>query len=105
MGMTSVHLRVLRGWYCRVFVERQMVEVDFTLHPLGPQMASAWFLERVLQRDAVDRMMCDVPLGEVDHMLAALGLYRMLVRCVIPEELGGEYKHEVSVGVVMCIGY
>jgi hypothetical protein len=38
-----------------------------------------------------------VPPGEVDRVLAALGLYHVRVRCVIPEELGGYYEPAVSV--------
>jgi hypothetical protein len=37
-----------------------------------------------------------MPPGEVDCVLAVLGLHHMRVRCVIPEELGGHYEHEVS---------
>jgi hypothetical protein len=44
----------------------------------------------------VDWTARDVPPGEVNRMLAALGLYHVRVRCVTPEELGGHYEHEVS---------
>jgi hypothetical protein len=44
----------------------------------------------------VDRTTRDVPPGKVDYVLAVLGLYHLRVRCVILEELGGHYKHEVS---------
>jgi hypothetical protein len=54
-------------------------------------------LNRVLWGDAVDWTTPDVPLGKVDHVLAALGLYHLRVWYVIPEELGGHYEHEVSV--------
>jgi hypothetical protein len=54
-------------------------------------------LNRVFWGDAVDWTTHDVPPGEIDHVLAALGLYHMQVRCVIPEELDSHYKREVSV--------
>jgi hypothetical protein len=79
-----------------VFMEQRMAEVDFTLLPLGPRMTGARFLVHVLQGDAVDWNTCNVPPGKVDHVLAALGLYHMRVRCVIPEELDGDYECEVS---------
>jgi hypothetical protein len=37
-----------------------------------------------------------VPAVEVDCVLAALGLLHMRVKCVIPEELGGDYEPAVS---------
>jgi hypothetical protein len=40
--------------------------------------------------------MRDVPPGEVDRVLTALGLYHVRVRCVIPEELDGFYEPAVS---------
>ena len=36
---------------------------------------------------------------EADCVLAALGLLHMKVKCVIPEELGGDYEPAVSVCV------
>ena len=45
---------------------------------------------------AVDWTTRDVPPGEVDRVLAALGLYHVRVRCVIPEELGCNYEPAVS---------
>jgi hypothetical protein len=62
------------------------------------------FLEEVLQGWAVDWANCHVPTGEVDCMLMALGLLHMRVKCVIPEELGGDYESQVSAcGVGMCM--
>jgi hypothetical protein len=111
MGMTSVHLRVLGGqlvWPLafhelmaaddrRGFVGQRLAGADFTPDPLGPRTAGAWFLNRMLRGDAVDWTTCDVPPGEVDRVLAVLGLYHVRVQCVIPEELGGHYEREVSV--------
>jgi hypothetical protein len=70
---------------------------DLTPDPLGPRTGGAYFLNRVLWGDVVDWMTHDVPPGEVDRMLAVLRLYHVWGRCVIPEELGGHYEHEVSV--------
>jgi hypothetical protein len=38
----------------------------------------------------------ELPPGKVDRVLAVLGLYHVRVRCMIPEELGGQYEREVS---------
>ena len=110
MGMTGVHLRVLRGrsvWPLafhelmaagdrRAFVEERLAGVDFVPDRLGPRTGGAIFCDHVLRGDAVDWGSRDLPTGEVDRVLAALGLYHLRVRCVIPEELGGGYGHEVS---------
>ena len=37
-----------------------------------------------------------MPVAEADCVLAALGLLHMMVKCVIPEELGGDYEPAVS---------
>ena len=114
MGMTGVHLRVLGGrsvWPLafhelmaaddpRAHVGRRLAGADFTPEPLGPQTAGAWFLDRVLRGEAVDWTAQEVPPGEVDRVLAALGLYHVRVRCVIPEELGGQYERAVSVALL-----
>jgi hypothetical protein len=111
MGMTGVHLRVLGGrsvwpltfhelmaaddW--REHVGQRLAVADFMPEPLEPRTAGAYFLNRVLRGDAVDWTTRDVPPGEVDRVLAALGLYHVLVCCMIPEELGGHYEPAVSV--------
>ena len=59
-------------------------------------MAGARFLDLMLRGDAVDWRTRNVLLGEVNHILAALGLYHVQVHCVIPEQLGGQYEREVS---------
>jgi hypothetical protein len=69
---------------------------DFTLEPLERRTEGAYFLNHVLWAYAVDWTTRDVPPGEVDRVLAALGLYHVRLRCVIPEELGGQYEREVS---------
>ncbi len=110
MGLTGVHLRVLGGrpvWPLafhelaaasdrRVHVEQRMAGVDFVPDRLGPRTAGALFLERVLRGEAVDWATRDVPPGEVDCVLAALGLLHVRVKCVIPEGYGGCYETEVS---------
>ena len=110
MGLTGVHLRVLGGrpvWPLafhelaaasdrRVHVEQRMAGVDFVPDRLGPRTAGALFLERVLRGEAVDWATRDVPPGEADCVLAALGLLHVRVKCVIPEEYGGFYEPEVS---------
>jgi hypothetical protein len=78
-------------------VGRRLAEVDFAPEPLEPRSAGAYFLNRVLRGEAVDWRTRDVPPGEFDRVLAALGLYHVRVRCVIPEELGGYYEPAVSV--------
>jgi hypothetical protein len=109
--MTGVHLRVLGGpsvWPLvfhelmaaedrRQHVGQRLAEADFEPEPLKPRSAGAYFLNRVLRGEAVDWTSRDVPPGEVDRVLAALGLYHVRVRCVIPEELGGYYESVVSV--------
>ncbi len=110
MGLTGVHLRVLGGrlvWPLafhelaatsnrRVHVEQRMAGVDFVPDRLGPRTAGAVFLERVLRGEAVDWSTRDVPPGEADRVLAALGLLHVRVKCVIPEEYGGWYEPQVS---------
>ena len=39
---------------------------------------------------------------EADAVLAALGLLHNRVKCVIPEEYGGDYQPEVSSVCVLC---
>ena len=80
LGMTGVHLRVLGGrsvWpltFHELMVGQRLAGADFTPEPLGPRTAGAYLLNRVLRGDAVDWTTRDVPPGEVDCVLAALGL-------------------------------
>ena len=69
---------------------------DFVAVPVGPRTMGGQFLEEVLQGWAVDWANCHVSTGEVDCMLMALGLLHMRVKCVIAEELGGDYEPAVS---------
>ena len=111
MGMTGVHLRVLGGrsvWPLTFhelmaaddrheYVGQRLAGADFMPEPLGPRRAGVYFLNHVLRVDAVDWTTCDVPPGEVDRVLAVLGLYHVRVRCLIPEVLGGQYERAVSI--------
>ncbi len=103
MGMTGVHLRVLGGqsvWPLtfhelmaagdrRTFMEERLSRANFVPDRLEQRTPGAIFCDRVLRGDAVDWMARDLPPGETNCVLAALGLYHVWVRCVIPEELGG----------------
>ena len=80
----------------QAFVAQRLAMADFTPEPLEPRTPGALFLERVLRGEAVDWMTRNVPPGEVDRVLVALGLYHVRVCCEIPEELGGHYESEVS---------
>ena len=69
---------------CCTFVEQWMAEVDCTPNPLrvlGQRVPGSWTV-------------CS---GGMRSVLVVLGLYHMHVRCVIPKELGGDYKHKVRV--------
>ena len=62
------------------------------------------FLVGVLQGWEVEWSFSCMLAGEADCLLVALGLLHMRVKCVIPEELGGHYKPEVSPrGIGVCI--
>jgi hypothetical protein len=91
MGMICVHLRVLGGqsvWLLafhelmaaddrREFVEQRLAEADFTPDSLGPRMTGAPVLNRGLYGYAVAWTTRNMQLGEVDRVLAALGLYHV----------------------------
>ena len=110
-GMTGVHLRVLGGrpvWPLafhlfmtagdrREFVEQRMEAVDFVPARYAPRSAVARRLEEILEGDCdwVDSQP-QLSVSEADCVLASLGLLHMRVKCVIPEELGGNYKPAVS---------
>ena len=74
-----------------------MTLMDTQACSVGPRTAGAYVLNCVLRGEAVDWATRDVPPCEVDRVLAALGLYHVRVRCVIPEELGGQYERAVSI--------
>ena len=59
------------------------------------------FVSLMGSRGDVNLANCSIPAGEANYMLAALGLLHMRVKCVIPDEFGGNYKPKVSAVVVM----
>ncbi len=61
----------------REFIKQRLAVADFMPDPLGPRMAGARFLNRVLHGYAVDWTTRNVPLGKVNCVLAALGLYHV----------------------------
>ena len=92
-GMTGVTKRVLGGRWVwphaffmlaaardwRSLMGHRMAEVDDMPGELGPQTVGYCFLDRVLRGEDVDWGTRDVPEGEVDRVLAALGLYHVRV--------------------------
>jgi hypothetical protein len=106
---TGVHLRVLGGrpvWPLafhlfmtagdrREFVEQRMESVDFVPARYAPGSAVARHLEEILEGDC-DWVDAQLSVSEADCVLASLGLLHMRVKCVIPEELGGNYEPAVS---------
>ena len=111
VSLTGVHLRVLRGrpvWplafhqlvmarYQRTFVEQCLEGRDFSPVPLGPCSFSACHLEELLAGYCEEWGSVQMPVEETDCVLVVLGLLHMKVKCVIPEELGGNYQPAVSV--------
>jgi hypothetical protein len=107
--LTGVHLRVLGGrpvWPLAfhefvmardAFVEQRTECRDFSPVPVGSGSAGSCLLEELLSRYVDGWGTTRVPAVEVDCVLAALGLLHMRVKCVIPEELGGDYEPAVSV--------
>jgi hypothetical protein len=108
--LTGVHLRVLGGrlvWPLAfhqfvtardraAFVERRLEFCDFLPVAVRPGSAGARLQEELLSGYPDGWGTTRATAVEVDCVLAALGLLHMKVKCVIPEELGGDYKPEVS---------
>ena len=107
----GVHLRVLCGrtvWTLafhqfvmardrRAFVERCLEWHDVSPVPLRPRSLAAPHLGELLA-GYCDKWGCaQMLVDEADRVLAALGLLHMRVKCVIPEEMGGDYQPAVSV--------
>ena len=64
---------------------------------LGPCSLSVLYLGELLA-GCCDKWGCArMPVDEADRVLEALGLLHMRVKCVIPEELGGDYQPAMSV--------
>jgi hypothetical protein len=114
--MTGVHLRVMGGrpvWPVafyqlmaaenrRTHVVGLKVQADYMPTPLAPQMGGARFYDDVVCGRTVDWTGATVEREEADTVLAALGLLHNRVKCVIPEEYGGDYQPEVSSVCVLC---
>jgi hypothetical protein len=103
--LTGVHLRVLGGhpvwplafhqfvmardW--RAFVEQCLVCCDFLPILFRSGSVGACLLEELLAGYHDEWGTARVPAVEADCVLAALGLLHLRVKCVIPEESGGDY--------------
>ncbi len=109
---TGVHLRVLGGrpvWPLafhlfmmagdrREFVAQRMECVDFVPARYASGSAVARRLDEILEGDC-GWGSAQLSVAEADCVLASLGLLHMRVKCVIPEELGGDYEPAVSARV------
>ena len=80
----------------RVFLERRLEWVNFSGVPLRPGSGGGQFIGEVKRGYKVDWSDCHVLPDQADCVLAARGLLHMQVKCVIPEELDGDYEPEVS---------
>ena len=69
---------------------------NFSPVPLGPRSFGTHHLEELLAGYCDEWGSVRMPEDEADCLLAALGLLHMRVKCVIPEELGGDYQPAVS---------
>ena len=64
--------------------------------PLAPRSFGMRHLEELLAGYCDEWGSARLPAGDVDCLLAVLGLLHMRVKCVIPEEFGGDYQPAVS---------
>jgi hypothetical protein len=108
--LTDVHLRVLGGrpvWPLAYhqfvtardrheFVEQRLEWHDFLPVWFRSGSVGACLLEEIPAGYCDEWGSARVPAVEADCVLAALGLLHMRVKCVIPEELGGNYEPAVS---------
>ena len=78
------------------YLHQCLEDVDFLAVPLGPGLFGGRFLVDMVSGVDVDWAGCLVPAEQADCVLVVLGLLHMWVKCVIPEELGGDYVPEVS---------
>ena len=117
MRVTGVHLRVLGGrpvWLLafhqlvaerdwRAFVEQRLEGRDFSPVPCEPLSLGARHLEQFLVGTFDEWEFSRMPAEEADCVLAALGLLHMRLKCMILEELGGDYQPAVSAcGAGVC---
>ena len=64
--------------------------------PLMPRSGGGQFLGEVTRGYEVDWSDCCMLPDQADCVLVMLGLLHMRVKCMIPEELGGNYMPEMS---------
>ena len=69
---------------------------DFSPVPVGSGSAGSRLVGELLSGYVDEWGTTRVPAVEADCVLAALGLLHMRVKCVITEELGGDYETAVS---------
>ena len=117
VSVTGVHLRVLGGrtvWPLafqqlaardrRAFVEQRLEGRNFLAVPVGLRTVGGRFLAGILVGWMTEWFFTHMLAAEADCVLAALVLLHMRVKCVIPEELGGDYESQVSeCGRGVCI--
>ena len=82
----------------RAFVARRLECCDFVPAWIRSGSTVAQHLEEILA-GLSGRESARVSAAEAGCVLVALGLLHMRVKCVIPEELGGDYEPAVSVCV------
>jgi hypothetical protein len=70
---------------------------DFLPVPLGPRSFGVRHLGELLAGYCDKWGSARMPAEETDCVLTMLGLLHLRVKCVIPEELGGNYQPVVSV--------
>ena len=90
-----LHKLVMAG-NCQAYVDQRLEDADFMPVPLTAGSGGWCFLNEVrrgYEIDWSDHLMLP---EQADCVLTALGMLHMHVKCVIPEELGGDYKDEVS---------
>jgi hypothetical protein len=80
----------------RAFVEQRLECRDIFPIPFRSGSVGARLLEDILEGYHDKWGTVRVPGVEADCVLAALGLLHLRVKCVIPEELGGDYYPAVS---------
>ena len=85
-----------------------MESQDFSPVPVGSGSAGSRLVEELLSGYVDEWGTTRVLAVEVDCVLAALGLLHMRVKCVIPEDLGGDYEQAVSAclpGASVAVNY
>jgi len=73
-------------------VEQRLEGHDFLAMRLEFRSLGPHFLEGFLEGNVDEWEFMRMPAEEADCVLVVLGLLHMRVKCVIPEELGGDYQ-------------